>query len=127
MINLNRVDLIGNLGTEPEMRFTTSGKPVTSFRIACHRRYMKDDKSIEETDWFTIITWNRLAENCNSSLKKGQLVFVTGRVYLHEWETPDNKRASRLEVNAYSVIFLSKKESDVTEGVGELEPEDIPF
>lgn len=125
MINLNRVDLIGNLGTDPEMRFTKSGKPVTSFRLACHRRYMKENESVEETDWFTVITWNRLAENCSSSLKKGHLVYVSGRVYLHEWETQDETKASRLEVNGYSVIFLTKK--DDAELELEPEPEDLPF
>jgi single-strand DNA-binding protein len=133
--SLNKVMLIGNLGTDPEMRFTPSGSPVTSFRIAVNRVYNSNDgERKEETEWFTVTVWNKLAETCNQYLTKGQKVYCEGRLHTRSWDGQDGQKHYRTEVIASQVIFLDRKMSAVNpeekmdEGdSGEIEPSDIPF
>ena len=124
MVSLNNATIIGNVGVEPELRFTPSGKPVTSFSVACNRQYTKDGETVKETDWFTVIVWNKLAELCSQYVSKGSLVYCSGRVYLHKWEGKDGKESARLEINAFNVLFLSRKSQ---EAVAPEMPEDCPF
>jgi single-strand DNA-binding protein len=134
--SLNKVMLIGNLGSEPEMRFTPSGNPVATFRIATNRVYNgSDGERKEETEWFTIVTWNRLAETCNQYLVKGQKVYCEGRIHNRSWEGQDGQKHYRTEIIANQVIFLDKKapaavneeKPEEGESSGEIEPQDIPF
>ena len=92
MTALNRVQLIGNLGKDPETRYTPKGSKVCAFSVAVTRRYKTaDGETKEATDWFNVETWGRLAEICQEYLSKGRLVFVEGRLqtdrYEHEGET----------------------------------------
>ena len=81
MASLNKVMIIGNVGGEPEMRFAPNGNPVTSFRVATNRVYTTPEgERKEETEWFTVVTWNRLAEQCNQFLIKGRHVYAEGRL-----------------------------------------------
>lgn len=132
MASLNKVMIIGNLGAEPEMRFTPNGNPVTSFRVATNRVYTSPvGERKEETEWFTIVAWGKLAEQCNQFLTKGRLVYAEGRLRTRTWEGQDGQKHSRPEVIANRVIFLDRQagvplpEERVAEG--ELAPEDIPF
>lgn len=136
MASLNRVMIIGNVGSDPEMRFTPSGKPVTSFRVATNHSYTSPEgEKKEETEWFTVVAWNRLAEQCNQFLSKGRLVYAEGRLRTRTWESQDGLKHYRTEVIASRVSFLDKKGSaSLAEGekpeeaeTGEVEPEDIPF
>ena len=135
MVSVNRMILIGNLGSEPEMRFTPNGRPVTSFRIATNWRYTTaEGERREETEWFTVVTWGRLAEQCNQFLTKGRLVYVEGRLRTNTWESQDGQKHSRNEIVANSVRFLDRQavahlpeEKAGEGGADELEPEDIPF
>jgi single-strand DNA-binding protein len=137
MPSLNRVMIIGNVGSEPEMRFTPSGKPVTSFRVATNRAYTTPEgERKEETEWFTVVAWNRLAEQCNQFLNKGRLVYAEGRLRTRMWEGQDGQKRYRTEVIAQRVSFLDKKgvtpaaeggEVKPEEPEVELEPDDIPF
>ena len=135
MASLNKVMIIGNLGSEPEMRFTPNGNPVTSFRVATNRVYSTPEgERREETEWFTVITWGRLAEQCNQFLSKGRLVYAEGRLRTRTWEGQDGQKHYRTEVIANRVTFLDRQaaaplpEERVEEaGSGELGPEDIPF
>ncbi len=78
---LNKVMVIGHLGRDPEMRYTPSGKPVTTFTVASSRTWNSSDgEKHSETEWFTIVTWGNLAEICNQYLKKGAKVYVEGRI-----------------------------------------------
>ena len=130
-MGLNRVEVIGNVGSEPEMRFMpNTGKPVTNFSVAYNHNYTKQDgEKVEETEWFKVVTWGKLAEICNQFIYSGQSVFVSGRVRLHEWKGKDGQTQSALEIQANQVIFLGKRAGtgDETEAVDELAPEDIPF
>ena len=134
MASLNKVMIIGNVGSEPEMRFAPNGNPVTSFRVATNRVYTTTDgERKEETEWFTVVTWNRLAEQCNQFLTKGRQVYIEGRLNTRSWQTPDGQRQYRTEVVAQRVLFLDKRgaapipEENVDDtGNVQLEPEDIP-
>ena len=136
MASLNKVMVIGNVGSEPEMRFTPSGKPVTSFRVATNRVYTTPEgERKEETEWFTVVAWNRLAEQCNQFLGKGRLVYAEGRLRTRSWEGQDGQKHYRTEIIANRVSFLDKKgAAPLAEGekpeeaeTREIEPDDIPF
>jgi len=133
--SLNKAMIIGNLGGDPEMRFTPSGISVTSFNVATNRAYKTaDGERRDETEWFTVVAWNKLAETCNQYLTKGQKVYAEGRLRTHSWDGQDGQKHFRLEINADRVIFLDKRasappgEEKFAEGEGgDIEPQDIPF
>jgi len=133
--SLNKVMLIGNLGSDPEMRFTPSGNPVTTFRIATNRVYnTPEGERKEETEWFSIVTWSKLAETCNQYLTKGQKVYCEGRIHTRTWDGQDGQKHYRTEIIASQVIFLDKKAAPANTDEkgeeiepGEIEPQDIPF
>lgn len=131
MASVNKIIVIGNLGRDPEMRFTPNGNPVTSFSVATSRRYTTSaGEPREETEWFTVVTWNKLAEQCNQFLTKGRLVYVEGRLRTNTWEGQDGQKRSRNEIVANSVRFLDRQvvaPLPGEAGVDEVEPEDIPF
>ncbi len=135
MASVNKMIIIGNLGSEPEMRFTPNGNPVTSFRVATNWRYTTGQgERREETEWFTVVAWNRLAEQCNQFLTKGRLVYAEGRLRTRTWEGQDGQKHFRNEIVADRVTFLDRQavaplpEERVGEAeAGELEPEEIPF
>ena len=136
MPSLNKITIIGNTGQEPEMRFTPNGKPVTSFSVATNWMYTSQDgERKQETEWFNVVAWNRLAEQCNQFLAKGKLVYVEGRLHTRNWEGQDGQSHTRLEVIANRVIFLDRKgsgggfgeERGDDAGMADLEPEDLPF
>jgi len=135
MANLNKVMIIGNVGSDPEMRFTPNGNPVTSFRVATNRVYTTPEgERKQETDWFTVVTWNKLAEQCNQFLSKGRLVYVEGRLHNRSWEGQDGQKRFRTEVIANRVTFLDRQSSAAIgdekaeePDTVEIEPDDIPF
>ena len=109
MAGLNKVMLIGNLGTDPEMRYTANGSAVTSFRLACSRSYnAPDGERKEETEWFTVVSWNKLAETVSQFLQKGRRAYVEGRLQTRSWEGQDGQTRYRTEVIANTVLFLDK-------------------
>ena len=133
MPSLNKVMIIGNLGSEPEMRFTPNGNPVTSFRVATSRVYTTaEGERKEETEWFTVVAWGKLAEQCNQFLGRGRLVYTEGRLHTRSWEGQDGQKRYRTEIIANRVTFLDRQpgaalpedKSDEA-GIGELEPEDF--
>jgi single-strand DNA-binding protein len=133
--SLNKIMIIGNLGGDPEMRFTPSGSPVTSFNVATNwSTTTPDGERKDETEWFTVVAWNRLAETCNQYLTKGQKVYAEGRLRSRTWEGQDGQKRTRIEIIASRVIFLDRKsaaptgEDKAEEGEsGDIEPQDIPF
>src|SRR3989304_3552236 len=96
MAGLNKVMLIGNLGKDPEMRYTANGSAVTTFSLAVNRSFGGGDGGRrEETEWFTIVTWNKLAELLGQHLQKGRKVFVEGRLTTRSWDGPDGQKRYR--------------------------------
>jgi len=128
MASLNKIMLIGNVGSDPEMRYTPNGKAVTSFRMATNYRYVgSDGERREETEWFRISVWGKQAESCNQFLSKGKRVFVEGRLRSRSWEGQDGQMRTSLEISANRVIFLDRVAPVSLPEEGELEPEDLPF
>ena len=120
--------LIGNVGSDPEMRYTPNGKAVTSFRMATNYRYSSPDgERKEETEWFRVSVWGKQAESCNQFLSKGRRVYVEGRLHSSNWEGQDGQMRTSLEVSANRVIFLDRAAPASLPEEGELEPEDLPF
>jgi single-strand DNA-binding protein len=107
MSGLNKMLVIGRLGTDPEMRYTSGGTPVTSFRLATGRTYTtRDGERREETEWFTVTSWSQLAETVNQYLTKGRRVYVEGRLKSSTWQGQDGQSRFRNEIIAEKVMFL---------------------
>jgi single-strand DNA-binding protein len=122
---LNKVMIIGNLGRDPEMRYTPSGKPVTSFSLASSRTWVSaDGERREETEWFNVVAWGNLAEICNQHLMKGQQVYIEGRLQTRCWEDDNGQRHFRTEVVASEMIVLGNRVRD--EGAQSVSPYDTP-
>ena len=127
MGSINKIILMGNVGKDPEMRFTQSGKPVTSFSLATNRNFKKGEEWESETTWFKVTVWGDLAERVNQNIEKGQQVYVEGNIKMESWEG-DGGTKSQLSVTANTVIATGKKEAkEVPEVVDDISPEDIPF
>lgn len=130
--------LAGNLGRDPEMRYTQGGQAVTNFSVAVNDSYTNNSgERVERTLWFRITTWGKLAETCNNYLKKGRKVLVEGRLVADPstggpkvWEGESGPRAS-FEISASTVRFLSSRaEDDSSYQAGEpsqVSEDDIPF
>ena len=129
MAGLNKVMIIGNIGTDPEMRYTANGNAVTTFRVACSRNYTgADGERKDETEWFSVVTWNKLAETCSQYLQKGRRAYVEGRLQTRSWEGPDGQRRYRTEVIANTVLFLDRAQAvPMPEDGGEMEPDEVPL
>ena len=114
-MSLNKMLVIGNVGTDPEMRYTPNGNAVTSFRLATSRRYTTaEGEQREETEWFTVSAWGRLAEQCNQYVTKGMRVYVEGRLKSDTWTGNDGQTRFRMEITANDVRFLDRPSA--TEG-----------
>jgi len=126
MAGLVKVIIIGNVGTDPEMRFTANGNPVTTFRVAANRVYTSPDgERREETEWFTVVAWNRLAE-CSQFLQKGRRCYVEGRFQTRYWEGRDGQRRCQHELVANTVLFLDRAQpSPMPEDI--VSVDELPF
>ena len=142
MVGLNKIQIIGNIGTDPEMRYTPQGNPVTSFRIATSRNFTTPEgERRQETEWFHVVTWNKLAETCNQFLAKGRRAYVEGRLRSSVWDGQDGQKRFRNEIVANTVIFLDRPgaatdeeaprgpatESKAQGAQGEVDANDLPF
>lgn len=104
---LNKVMLIGRLGQDPEMRYTPSGKPLTKFQMAVNRSWTSSDNEKKtETEWFTVVSWGKLAEICNQYLEKGHQVYIDGRLHTRHWVDDEGANHSAVEVVAQEMIML---------------------
>ena len=129
MYSLNRVELIGRIGRNPEMRYTADGQAVTRFSLATDRPTRAGAKS--EVDWHKITAWGKLGEFSNTYVTKGRLVFVAGRIAYRSWEGRDGVKRQGTEIVASELILLDRKpdaETPVadTPAEGELD-NDVPF
>lgn len=113
----NRVELIGNLTRDPELRYTPNGAAVVTFGIATNRTYVTDGEKKEEVDFHRLVAWNKLAELCNQLLKKGNRVFVSGRLQTRSWEATDGQTKNVTEIVIEDMILLSPKSGEYTPAV----------
>ncbi|MDQ6746664.1 MAG: single-stranded DNA-binding protein [Candidatus Dormibacteraeota bacterium] len=131
---VNKVILIGRLGKDPEMKYTSAGQAVTTFTLATNR-YSKgaDGTSQELTDWHTLVAWDKLAETCAQFLTKGRLIYIEGRLQTRSWDGPDGQKHSKTEVVLGEMQMLdSRPPEPAAVGVATHEPggaddPDLPF
>ena len=105
----NRVELIGNLTRDPELRYTPNGAAVCTFGLATNRTYVTEGERKEEVDFHRLVSWNKLAELCNQLLKKGNKVFISGRLQTRQWEAQDGQQRNVTEIVIEDMILLSPK------------------
>jgi len=105
--SMNKVLLLGNLGRDPEVRYTASGRAVATFTLATSLTWKdKDGNDQEKTEWHRVVAWGRLGEICGQYLSKGKQVFVEGRIQTREWEDQDGNRRTTMEIIANEMIML---------------------
>ena len=141
-MSFNKIFIVGNLGRDPELRYTAQGTPVCSISMATNeRRKDKNGEMQDQTTWFRITLWNRLAETASQYLQKGKQVYIEGRLRVEEYVDRDGKPRHSLEVFATDMQFIGSRGDDVTHeraasagassGPGDSQPdlsdEDIPF
>jgi single-strand DNA-binding protein len=140
MAGLNKVMIIGNVGRDPEMRYTPAGQAVTSFSVAVSRRWSggESGEAREETEWFNVVAWAKLAEQCNQLITKGRRVYIEGRLQTRSWDDKESgQKRYRTEVIASVMLLLDSRPPGGGGGSGnrddsgfptdEVEPDDIPF
>ena len=131
--DLNKVMIIGHLGRDPEMRYTPSGRPVTTFTVATNRSWnTTDGERHNETEWFNIVAWGNLAEICKQYLLKGQQVYVEGRLQTRRWEDADKIKRTSVEIVANEMMILGDRRDSGQTIVDTQEPdfqtdEEYPF
>lgn len=140
MASVNKVILIGNLGRDPELRYTPGGQAVANFTLATNERFStKDGEKQERTEWHRIVAWGRTGELCAQYLSKGRSVYLEGRLQTREWEDKEGQKRRTTEIVANTVQFLGGRgegaPSGSHSGAGEsggFEPgpppaDDVPF
>jgi len=140
MASVNKVILIGNLGRDPELRYTQGGQAVANFTLATNERFStKDGDKQERTEWHRIVAWGRTGELCAQYLSKGRSVYLEGRLQTREWEDKEGQKRRTTEIVAQTVQFLGGRgeggpggsPSSPAEGGfdagGPPPPDDVPF
>lgn len=127
MASVNKVILIGNLGKDPEMRYTPSGQAVATFPLATTRRWRdKDGNQQEQTEWHNIVVWGRQAETANEYLKKGRPVFIEGRIQTRNYEDRDGQKRWITEIVALTIQFLGGRAEGAGAAATSAPPPDEP-
>jgi single-strand DNA-binding protein len=115
--DLNKVMITGRLGADPEMRFTPQGSPVTTFNVASGRTWRSaDGTQHDDTEWFRVVAWDKLAEICNQYLTKGARVYVEGRLQTRKYQDREGVNRQSTEVIATDMIILSSRREDDANG-----------
>jgi len=137
-MSFNKIILVGNLGRDPEMRYTPQGTPVCSFSLATNeRRKDKTGEMQDQTTWFRVTIWGRQAETASQYLTKGRPVYIEGRLRVEEWTDREGKPRHTLEVTATDMQFIgggnrtedstTSREAAAIAADGEQDPDNIPF
>ena len=138
MASVNKVILVGNLGSDPELRYTPSGRAVANFNLATHEQWTaKDGEKGERTEWHRIVAWGRLGEICGEYLHKGRQIYVEGRLQTRSWEDREGNKRYTTEIIAQTMQMLgaagkggkteSPEESFPSEEPISIPEDDIPF
>jgi len=121
---LNKVLIIGRVGRDPEMRYTPSGRPVTTFSVGTSRTWTTSDgERRTETEWFNVVAWSSLAEICKQYLTKDRLVYIEGRLQTRHWEDQEGNKHSATEIVASEMIVLEERR-ETTAGSSEYDEGD---
>ncbi len=132
MASVNKVILIGNLGKDPELRYTPSGTAVGNFNIATNEVWTdKNGEKQTRTEWHRIVTWGKLAETCGEFLVKGKQVYVEGSIQTRSWDDKEGNKRTTTEVRAQRVVMLGRAEERAMEEAMPVEEKsedsDVPF
>jgi len=121
--------IIGRLGRDPEMRYTPSGKPVTTFSVATHRSWnTSEGERRTETEWFNVVAWGSLAEICKEYLAKNRLVYIEGRLQTRRWDDAEGVKHTSVEIVANEMIMLDERRENEQSPEAEASEEDeFPF
>jgi len=106
MAGVNKVILVGNLGRDPELRYTKNGQAVANFTLATTENWSRDGNREERTEWHRIVAWGKTAELCTQYLTKGRTVYIEGQIRTREWEDKEGHKRQTTEVHAQTVQFL---------------------
>ena len=116
--DLNKVILIGNLGRDPDIRYTEKGNAISTFSLATNSNWVnREGVRSERTEWHNIVAWNRLAEICHQIIRKGDQVYIEGRLRTRTWNNESSKAYQKTEVIAEQMIKLSRRSSEVGVGI----------
>jgi single-strand DNA-binding protein len=141
-MSFNKIILVGNLGRDPELRYTPQGTPVCSFTMATNeRRKDRNGEMQDQTTWFKVTLWNRQAETASQYLSKGRPVYIEGRLRVEEWSDREGKQRYTLEVQATDMQFIGGRGDDQSQrlssaperaptadaSANEVADDDIPF
>lgn len=134
---VNKVILVGNLGADPEVRYTQNGTAVANFRVATTETWKREGVKEERTEWHRVVAFDRLAEICGEYLSKGSKVYIEGRLQTRKWDDRDGNTRYTTEIIAREMKMLSSRgAADSTAGQGDVEPpfpepprmgDDVPF
>jgi single-strand DNA-binding protein len=142
LASVNKIIVIGNVGRDPELRYTSNGKAMVRFSLATNYRYQRPDGEWDEkTEWFTVIAWNQLAERVMERVQKGSQAYVEGRLQTRDWTGQDGRERKEIEIVANSVVSLDRRgervgagapaggrrDAEGGEGDGFMDPDDLPF
>jgi len=123
--------IIGNLGRDPEMRYTPSGRPVTTFSVATSRSWSTSEgEKRVETEWFNVVAWSSLAEICKQHLSKGQQVYIEGRLQIRHWDDAEGNKHTSVEIVANEMIVLGERRDATESNTSEadsVEEDEFPF
>ena len=112
-MSFNRIILVGNLGRDPELRYTAQGTPVCTFTMATNdRRKDRNGEMQDQTTWFRVTLWNRQAENASQYLHKGKPVYIEGRLRVEEFTDREGRQRQSLEVTATDMQFIGSRQDD---------------
>lgn len=125
---LNKVLIIGRVGRDPEMRYTPSGRPVTTFSVGTSRTWnTSEGEKRTETEWFNVVAWSNLAEICKQYLAKDRLVYIEGRLQTRHWEDQEGSKHSATEIVANEMIMLDERRESNGAEFDDDEDEEVLF
>jgi single-strand DNA-binding protein len=141
LASVNKIIVIGNVGRDPELRYTANGKSMVTFSLATNHNYQNPSGEWQEqTEWFRVIAWNQLAERVMERIQKGSQAYVEGRLQTRTWTGNDGKERKDVEIIANSILSLDRRGGGEMVGAGQavaparrggdtefVDPDDLPF
>ena len=120
MASVNKVILVGNVGRDPELRYTQGGQPVASFSVATNERFKdRDGNWKDRTEWHRIVAWARLAEICGEYLRKGRQVYIEWRIQTRDWEDKEGNKRQTTEIVALGMQMLGRRGGEAGPSMGD--------
>lgn len=127
MFSLNRAQIIGNVTRDPELRYTPNGQAVCSLGVATNRRWRdKDGNNQEQTEFHNVVAWGKVAEIINQYVKKGNKIYIEGRLQTRQWEGQDGSKRNRTEIVMEDFVFLTPKGAVTSVGTDDAKIEEFP-